>query len=100
MYRVIFPFENTDKPFTRALAALDKRYGRMDVLTDEVMTKIKRLPAVAEKDLEALHNFSLEVNSKISHMEAVGQPNGLPLMKPHKVWGETFGYQKRYRLVC
>ena len=21
-------------------------------------------------------------------------------MKPHKVWGETFGYQKRYRLVC
>ena len=23
-----------------------------------------------------------------------------PLMKPHKVWGETFGYQKRYRLVC
>ena len=26
--------------------------------------------------------------------------NILPLMKPHKVWGETFGYQKRYRLVC
>ena len=24
----------------------------------------------------------------------------LPLMKPHKVWGETFGDQKRYRLVC
>ena len=23
-----------------------------------------------------------------------------PLMKPNKVWGETFGYQKRYRLVC
>ena len=21
-------------------------------------------------------------------------------MKPRKVWGETFGYQKRYRLVC
>ena len=21
-------------------------------------------------------------------------------MKPYKVWGETFGYQKRYRLVC
>ena len=21
-------------------------------------------------------------------------------MKPHKVWGETFGYQKQYRLVC
>ena len=21
-------------------------------------------------------------------------------MKPHKVWGETFGDQKRYRLVC
>ena len=24
----------------------------------------------------------------------------LQLMKPHKVWDETFGYQKRYRLVC
>ena len=24
----------------------------------------------------------------------------LPLMKPYKVWGGTFGYQKRYRLVC
>ena len=24
----------------------------------------------------------------------------LPLMKPHKVWGETFGDQKHYRLVC
>ena len=74
-YRVIFPFENTDKPFTRALAALDKRYGRMDVLTDEVMTKIERLPAVTEKDLDALHDFSLEVNSMISLMEAVGQRN-------------------------
>ena len=47
----------------------------MDVLTHEVMTKIERLPAVAEKDLEALHDFSLEVNSMISLMEAVGQPN-------------------------
>ena len=24
----------------------------------------------------------------------------LPLTKPHKVWGETLGYQKRYGLVC
>ena len=59
-HRVIFPFEymkNTDKPFTRALAALDKRYGRMDPLTDEVMTKIGRVPAVAAKDLAALQRF-------------------------------------------
>ena len=26
--------------------------------------------------------------------------NVLPLVKPHKVWGETFGDQKRHRLVC
>ena len=85
-YRVIFPFENTDKPFTQALAALDKRYERMDVLTDEVMTKIERLPAVTEKDLDALHDFSQEVNSKISLMEAVGQPNEIrSTMLPHRL---------------
>ena len=39
---------------SRALV-LDKRCGRTNFLTDEVMTKIERLPAVAEKDLEALH---------------------------------------------
>ena len=47
----------------------------MDFLTDEVMTKIKRIPAVAEKDLEALHDLSIEVSSMMSLMEAVGQPN-------------------------
>ena len=41
----------------------------LDVLTDEVMT------AVTEKELDALHDFSLEVNSMISLMEAVGQQN-------------------------
>ena len=46
----------------------------MDALTDEVMTKIERLPAVTEKDLDALHDFSQEVNSMISLIEAVGQP--------------------------
>ena len=34
------------------------------------------------------------------HLEKTTKLLLLPLMKPHKVWGEMFDYQKRYRLVC
>ena len=38
--------------------------------------------------------------SQTFHPKLCEASSVLPLMKPHKVWGETFGYQKRYRLVC
>ena len=47
-------------------------------------------PACNASGLQTFHPKLCEASSVVV----------LPLMKPHKVWGETFGDQKRYRLCA